>query len=142
MGLADAGAESGARRRLLFVGRWFLFPACTGGRIRTSQLLRGLKGGAFSVTLASPATLLAGAALRPGAFLRADGPGDFAGALVRLLEDRALGARLAAEARSLVEATLSSARVAAAFERVCLAAIGATPGWGRGPGEGACPRTP
>jgi glycosyltransferase involved in cell wall biosynthesis len=43
-------------RRLLFIVPWFLFPASTGGRIRTLQILRGLKGGAFSVTLASPAT--------------------------------------------------------------------------------------
>lgn len=42
-------------RRLLFIVPWFLFPASTGGRIRTLQILRGLKGGAFSVTLASPA---------------------------------------------------------------------------------------
>lgn len=43
-------------RRLLFVAPWFLFPASTGGRIRTSQILRGMKGNAFSVTLASPVT--------------------------------------------------------------------------------------
>jgi len=43
-------------RRLLFIVPWFLFPASTGGRIRTLQVLRGLKGGAFSVTLASPVT--------------------------------------------------------------------------------------
>ena len=33
----------------------FLFPADTGGRIRTSNILRGLKGGAFEVTLLCPA---------------------------------------------------------------------------------------
>ena len=44
------------QRRLLFVAPWFLFPASTGGRIRTSQILRGMKGGAFSITLASPVT--------------------------------------------------------------------------------------
>jgi glycosyltransferase involved in cell wall biosynthesis len=42
-------------RRLLFIVPWFLFPASTGGRIRTLQVLRGMKGGAFSVTLAGPA---------------------------------------------------------------------------------------
>jgi polysaccharide biosynthesis protein PslH len=41
-------------RRLLFIVPWFLFPASTGGRIRTLQILRGMKGGAFSVTLAGP----------------------------------------------------------------------------------------
>ncbi len=42
------------RPRLLFVAPWFLFPRNTGGRIRTSDILRGLKSGAFDVTLASP----------------------------------------------------------------------------------------
>ena len=41
--------------RLLFVAPWFLFPRTTGGRIRTTDILRGLKGGAFDITLASPA---------------------------------------------------------------------------------------
>ena len=44
-----------ARRRMLFVSPRFLFPADSGGKIRTTQILRGLKGGAFSVALASPA---------------------------------------------------------------------------------------
>ena len=34
----------------------FLFPANTGGRIRTTNVLRGLKGGAFEVTLLGPAS--------------------------------------------------------------------------------------
>ena len=42
------------RPRLLFVAPWFLFPANTGGRIRTSDILRAMKGGAFEITLASP----------------------------------------------------------------------------------------
>lgn len=42
------------RPRLLFVAPWYLFPATTGGRIRTSDILRGLKGGYFEVTLVSP----------------------------------------------------------------------------------------
>lgn len=41
--------------RLLFVSTRFLFPADTGGQIRTSQVLRGMKGGKFDITLASPA---------------------------------------------------------------------------------------
>ncbi len=52
MGPTDASTK----RALLFVASWFLFPPSTGGRIRTLQILRGLKGGAFSVTLASPVT--------------------------------------------------------------------------------------
>jgi len=43
------------RPRLLFISPHFLFPADSGGRIRTTQILRGLKGGAFKITLVSPA---------------------------------------------------------------------------------------
>lgn len=43
------------RPRLLFVSTRFLFPTDTGGQIRTSQILRGMKGGRFNITLASPA---------------------------------------------------------------------------------------
>ncbi|HZD53877.1 MAG TPA: glycosyltransferase [Woeseiaceae bacterium] len=42
--------------RLLFVSTRFLFPIDSGGKIRTTQILRGLKGGSFQVTLVSPAT--------------------------------------------------------------------------------------
>jgi glycosyltransferase involved in cell wall biosynthesis len=41
--------------RLLFVSTRFLFPVDSGGKIRTTQILRGLKGGDFEVILASPA---------------------------------------------------------------------------------------
>ena len=44
------------RQKLLFVSPRFLFPADSGGKIRTTQILRGLKGGLFSVRLVSPAT--------------------------------------------------------------------------------------
>ncbi len=44
------------RPRLAFVSPSFLFPNDTGGRIRTTNILRGLKGGAFEVTLIGPAT--------------------------------------------------------------------------------------
>jgi glycosyltransferase involved in cell wall biosynthesis len=43
-------------RRLVFVSPRFLFPADSGGKIRTTQILRGLKGGAFQITLVMPAT--------------------------------------------------------------------------------------
>jgi polysaccharide biosynthesis protein PslH len=45
-----------SRPRLLFVSPVFLFPADTGGRIRTTNIMRGLKGGAFDITLVSPAS--------------------------------------------------------------------------------------
>ncbi|TAJ11505.1 glycosyltransferase, partial [Patescibacteria group bacterium] len=41
--------------RLLFVSQQFLFPADAGGKIRTAGILRGMKGGLFDITLASPA---------------------------------------------------------------------------------------
>jgi len=41
--------------RLLFVSPRFLFPMDQGGKIRTGNILRGLKGGVFHVMLASPA---------------------------------------------------------------------------------------
>ncbi len=44
-----------ARSRLLFVSPRFLFPMDQGGKIRTGNILRGMRGGAFEVTLASPA---------------------------------------------------------------------------------------
>ena len=41
------------RLRLAFVSTLFLLPADAGGKIRTGNVLRGLKGGAFEVTLVS-----------------------------------------------------------------------------------------
>jgi glycosyltransferase involved in cell wall biosynthesis len=43
------------RHTLLFVSSRFLFPVDSGGKIRTTQILRGLKGGRFRIWLASPA---------------------------------------------------------------------------------------
>ena len=43
------------KRRLLFISPRFLFPLDQGGKIRTSNILRAMKGGAFEITLASPA---------------------------------------------------------------------------------------
>ena len=40
--------------RLLFISPRFLFPLDQGGRIRTANTLRHLKGGAFDITLMSP----------------------------------------------------------------------------------------
>lgn len=44
------------RRSLLFVSPRFLFPVDSGGKIRTTQVLRGMKGGQFHIRLMSPAT--------------------------------------------------------------------------------------
>ncbi len=44
-----------ARPRLLFISPQFLFPTDAGGKIRTTNVLRGLKGGSFEITLLSPA---------------------------------------------------------------------------------------
>ena len=46
---------SAAKLRLAFISPIFLFPADAGGKIRTGNILRGLKGGKFHVTLLSPA---------------------------------------------------------------------------------------
>lgn len=43
------------RPRLLVVSPRFLFPLDEGGRIRTANILKRMRGGAFAVTLASPA---------------------------------------------------------------------------------------
>lgn len=43
-----------SRPRALFIVPWFLFPANTGGRIRTRDILRGMKGGRYEITLVSP----------------------------------------------------------------------------------------
>jgi glycosyltransferase involved in cell wall biosynthesis len=48
------------QRRLLFVSSRCLFPIDSGGKIRTVNVLRGLKGGAFEITLASPASASGG----------------------------------------------------------------------------------
>ncbi len=42
-------------KRLLFVAPNFLLPADSGGKIRTSDILRGMKGKEFEIVLASPA---------------------------------------------------------------------------------------
>lgn len=44
-----------SNKKLLFVSPRFLFPVDSGGKIRTTQILRGMKGGAFSTVLVSPA---------------------------------------------------------------------------------------
>lgn len=44
------------RATLLFVSTRFLFPVDSGGKIRTTQVLRGMKGGGFRIHLVSPAT--------------------------------------------------------------------------------------
>ncbi|HXV75024.1 MAG TPA: glycosyltransferase family 4 protein [Candidatus Polarisedimenticolaceae bacterium] len=47
-------------RRLIFVSPRFLFPADSGGKIRTTQILRGMKHGPFELTLVSPEPPAAG----------------------------------------------------------------------------------
>ena len=44
------------RKRLVFVSTRFLFPIDSGGKIRTTQILRGMKGGQFEIVLAAPAS--------------------------------------------------------------------------------------
>jgi len=42
--------------RLVFISPVFLFPNDAGGKIRTTNILRGMKGGAFNITLVSAAS--------------------------------------------------------------------------------------
>ena len=42
------------RETLLFISPRFLFPVDSGGKIRTTQILRGLKGGRFKIRLLAP----------------------------------------------------------------------------------------
>src|SRR5262249_53697048 len=51
-----------SRPRLLFLSPRYLFPADSGGKIRTVGILRGLLGGAFEVHLVSPLPASASAA--------------------------------------------------------------------------------
>lgn len=44
------------RPRLAFVSPVFLFPNDAGGKIRSTNILRGMKGGAFEIVLLAPAT--------------------------------------------------------------------------------------
>lgn len=44
------------RPTLLFVSTRFLFPVDSGGKIRSTQVLRGMKAGRFDITLAMPST--------------------------------------------------------------------------------------
>jgi glycosyltransferase involved in cell wall biosynthesis len=50
------------RRLVVFVSTRFLFPVDSGGKIRTTQILRGMKGGPYEIVLVSPAA--AGAEVR------------------------------------------------------------------------------
>lgn len=45
-----------AKPRLVFISPVFLFPNDAGGKIRTTNILRGMKGGAFHITLVSVAS--------------------------------------------------------------------------------------
>jgi len=45
------------RPELVFVSPRFLFPADSGGAIRTTEILRNMRGGKFQICLLSPATL-------------------------------------------------------------------------------------
>ena len=87
-----------SRRRLLFVSSRYLFPTDSGGKIRTVNVLRGMKGGAFEITLASP--LPVGARDREPAETRdvcdrfVGWPGAARGALFRWSRMRHLVSRL------------------------------------------------
>jgi glycosyltransferase involved in cell wall biosynthesis len=47
---------SSSKPKLAFISPLFLFPNDAGGKIRTTNILRGMKGGAFDIVLVMPAT--------------------------------------------------------------------------------------
>ena len=49
-------SETPPRPRLLFISPQFLFPLDAGGKIRTTNILKNMKGGAFDIHLIAPAT--------------------------------------------------------------------------------------
>ena len=49
-------ATGDRKRRLAFISTVFLLPADAGGKIRTGNILRGMQGGVFEITLVMPAT--------------------------------------------------------------------------------------
>jgi polysaccharide biosynthesis protein PslH len=55
LGTISAGFALMTAKRLFFVSPRFIFPSDSGGKIRTRDILRGMKGGRFEITLASPA---------------------------------------------------------------------------------------
>lgn len=56
-GVGGSGAAQRSPLRVAFISPVFLFPADAGGKIRTGNILRGLKeSGQFDITLLSPAT--------------------------------------------------------------------------------------
>src|SRR6266852_3786481 len=66
--MQGVNGDMSRRLRLLFVSSRYLFPTDSGGKIRTVNILRGMKGGIFEITLASP--LPAGARTREPAETR------------------------------------------------------------------------
>src|SRR5712691_3744024 len=52
--MQGVNGDMSRRLRLLFVSSRYLFPTDSGGKIRTVNILRGMKGGAFEIILASP----------------------------------------------------------------------------------------
>ncbi len=49
-------ADTGPRLKLAFISTIFLLPADAGGKIRSGNILRGMRGGRFEITLLMPAT--------------------------------------------------------------------------------------
>jgi glycosyltransferase involved in cell wall biosynthesis len=95
-------------------------PLTTGGDIRRA-VLEPMAAGVAVVTSAQTCAQIEG---RPGRDLRvADGPDDFVGNVVELLENRGLREELGAEGRRVVQANFSWEASAARFEAV-LSAVG------------------
>jgi glycosyltransferase involved in cell wall biosynthesis len=103
-------------------GEAYVIPLRVGGGTR----IKAYEAMAMGVPVVSTALGVEGLPVTPGEhFLLADDARGFAAAVVRLLAEPALGARLAGAARRLVEENFSHAAAARVFERHCLAVLGA-----------------
>ncbi len=103
-------------------GAAFAIPLRVGGGTR----MKAYEAMAMGLPVVSTSLGVEGLPVRAGEhYLAADEAHAFADQLVRLLSDHPLRARLAENARSLVEGRFSHEAAARAFERNCLAILGA-----------------
>ena len=105
-------------------------------RVGSGTRIKAFESMALGRPVVSTTVGVEGLAVEPGRHLLiADDAPAFAAAVLRLLDEPALGARLAADARALLEARFSWAQVAAQFEAICETALREEGGREGGSGE-------
>jgi glycosyltransferase involved in cell wall biosynthesis len=98
-------------------------------RVGSGTRIKVFEAMALGRPVVSTAIGVEGLQLEPGRhYLLADSVEDFAGAVLRLLNDAALRARLAEAARALLEEHYSFRNAARVFENICLRALARTAG--------------